>query len=41
MSPPFFTDEADPVERLRKTNEALRGDEGAPPGAARRPAPGR
>ena len=41
MSAPLFTNEADPVERLMQTHEAMRGAEGAPPGAARRAAPGR
>ena len=41
MSAPLFTDEADPVERLRAHARGARRDEGAPPRAARRAAAGR
>ena len=41
MAAPLFTDEADPVERLQRTHEALIGDEGPPPRDAGRPAAGR
>ena len=34
MTAPLFTDEHDPVRRLQRTHDALRGDEGTPQGAA-------
>ena len=41
MSAPLFTNEPDPVTRLLRTHDAMADDEGAPPRAARRAAPGR